>query len=182
MHLTHWTSEDLARQAVADGVVEAISARAVRQILQAVDLQPHRTRSWKTAPLDAQFQERAEPVLCGYAHAVRLAHRGIWVVCVDERPGWQVLQRTPIRRALPGSMEQQEFAYIRHGTVKLLMFLIVHTGWMEAVCVETKSAAHYVEQLRAFRRRRHRGLKAIFLIQDGDPSHTARLTVNYFQE
>jgi hypothetical protein len=40
LHITHWTSEDLARQAVTDGIVPAISARAVRLILHDVDLQP----------------------------------------------------------------------------------------------------------------------------------------------
>jgi hypothetical protein len=44
LHITHWTSQDLARQAVADGIVDAISPRTVQRILHAVDLQPHRTR------------------------------------------------------------------------------------------------------------------------------------------
>ena len=38
LHITHWTSEDLARQAVADGIVPAISARTVRRILHDVRL------------------------------------------------------------------------------------------------------------------------------------------------
>ena len=40
LHITHWTSEDLARQAITDGIVPAISARTVRRILHDVDLQP----------------------------------------------------------------------------------------------------------------------------------------------
>src|SRR5262249_51589767 len=43
LHITHWSSEDLARQAVADGIVARISPRTVRTILTDVDLQPHRT-------------------------------------------------------------------------------------------------------------------------------------------
>src|SRR5579864_3188203 len=58
LHITHWSSSDLARQAVADGIVGRISPRTVRTILSAVDLQPHRTRYWKTARLDARFKER----------------------------------------------------------------------------------------------------------------------------
>src|SRR3954469_14985028 len=56
LHITHWTSYDLARQAIRDGVVDAISPRTVRQILHDVDLQPHRTRYWKTSRLDAEFK------------------------------------------------------------------------------------------------------------------------------
>src|SRR5436853_387836 len=82
--------------AVADGIVPAISPRTVRQILRAVDLQPHRTRYWRTARLDARFQERAEKVLWCYGNAARLARRGLWVVATDEVPNFQVLERHPI--------------------------------------------------------------------------------------
>src|SRR5438128_6490909 len=63
LHITHWSSTELARQAVADQIVEAISPAMVRRILQRVDLQPHRTRYWRTARLDERFKERAEKVL-----------------------------------------------------------------------------------------------------------------------
>ena len=111
VHITHWTSEDLARQVVADGIVPAISARTVRRILQEVDLQPHRTRYWRTARLDPKFKQRAEKVLWCYANADRLVKQGYWVVCADEMPNHQVLERGPIRHSIPGSIEQREFEY-----------------------------------------------------------------------
>jgi len=179
LHITHWTAHDLARQAVVDGIVAAISPRTVQRILHDVDLQPHRTRYWKTARLDRQFRQRAEQVLWCYGNAERLARRGIWTVAVDEIPNFQVLERRPIRRAIPGSIEQQEFEYTRHGTVNLLLFLVVHTGQMEIAVEAKKDARHYIRQLQAFRGR-HRGLKGVFLIQDGDPSHTSRDTATYW--
>ena len=105
-----------------------------------MDLQPHRTRYWKTTQLDAEFKSRAEKVLWCYANAERLAKRGYWVVCADEKPNCQVLERHPIRRSIPGSIEQQEFEYIRHGTVNILAFLVVHSGRMEASCIGAKNA------------------------------------------
>jgi hypothetical protein len=179
LHITHWTSQDLARQAVADGIVDAISPRTIRQILHNVDLQPHRTRYWRTARLDARFKERAEKVLWCYGNAERLARQGIWTVAVDEMPNLQVLERSPIRRAIPGFIERQEFEYTRHGTVNVLLFLVVHTGRMEVAVEATKDAEHYIRELRAFHRR-HRGLKGVFLIQDGDPSHTSGDTAAYW--
>jgi DDE superfamily endonuclease len=179
LHITHWTSADLARQAIADGIVDTISPRTVRRILDDVDLQPHRTRYWRTTRLDPQFKERAEQVLWCYGNAARLARQGIWTVAVDEKPTFQVLERCPIRRAIPGVIERQEFEYTRHGTVNLLFFLIVHTGRMEVAVEATKDADHYIQELRAFHRR-HRGLKGVFLIQDGDPSHTAGNTAAYW--
>jgi hypothetical protein len=109
LHITHWSSEDLARQAILDGIVPTITPRTIRTILNEVDLQPHRTRYWRTSRLDDRFKDRAEKVLWCYANAERLAERGIWVVCRDEMPNKQVLERRPIRRAIPGSIEQQEF-------------------------------------------------------------------------
>jgi transposase len=179
LHITHWSSEDLARQAVADGIVAHISPRTVRNILSAVDLQPHRTRYWKTARLDARFKERAEQVLWCYANAARLAEQGIWVVCVDEIPAFQVLERHPIRRAIPGSIEQQEFDYIRHGTVNMLVFLAVHSGLMELAFLAHNDAEHYLPELELFHRH-HKELRGVFLIQDGGASHIAGDTREYF--
>ncbi len=179
LHLTHWSSADLARQAISDGIVETIQPRAVRQILHDVDLQPHRTRYWKTARCNAEFKERAERVLWCYGNAQNLAARGFWVVCVDEIPNLQILERGPIRRARPSSIERQEFEYTRHGTANVLVFLIVHTGRMELAVEPKKDAEHYLRELRAFHRR-HRGLRGVFLIQDGDPSHTAAAVAAYW--
>jgi len=160
--------------------VAAISARTVRQILNGVDLQPHRTRYWKTATRDARFKERAEKVLWCYANALRLAKRGIWVVCADEIPNFQVLERRPVRRAIPGFIEQQEFEYTRHGTVNLLLLLVVHTGRMELAVLEANDAAHYIPALEDFRRR-HRRQRGVFLIHDGGSSHIAKATQEYLR-
>lgn len=181
LHITHWSSEDLARQAALDQILPSISPATVRRILHDVDLQPHRTRYWKTARLDARFKERAEQVLWCYGNATRLAHQGVWVVCVDEIPTFQVLERKPIRRAVPDSIEQQEFDYTRHGTVNLLVFLIVHTGLMELVFLEANDQEHYVPELELFRKQ-HPELKKVFLIQDHGSSHIGGETRNYFAE
>src|SRR5262249_43366251 len=170
----------LTKLLLADGIVEAISPALVRRILREVDLQPHRTRYWRTTRLDGRFKERAEKVLWCYGNAERLARRGVWVVCADEVPNLQVLERTPIRRAIPGHVEQQEFEYTRHGTVNLLLFLVVHTGEMEVTALGANDAAHYIPALRDFRRR-HRGLKGVFLIHDGGPSHIAQATSDYLE-
>lgn len=170
LHITHWSSADLARQAVADGIVAGISARTVRYLLHDVDLQPHRTRYGKTPRLDARFKERAEQVLWCYGNATRLAEQGIWMVCVDEIPTFQVLEREPIRRAIPGSMEQQEFDSTRHGTVNRLVFLVVHTGLMQLVFLKANDQEHYIPELELFRKQ-HPELKEVFLIQDNGSSH-----------
>jgi hypothetical protein len=50
-------------------------------------------------------------------------------------PTEQVLERCPIRRAIPGSIEQRGFEYTRHDTVNIPTFLqhIAHiiASWLE---------------------------------------------------
>jgi hypothetical protein len=103
------------------------------------------------------------------------------VVCVDEIPTFQVLERDPIRRAIPGSIEQREFDYTRHGTVNMLVFLVVHSGLMELAFLEKNDTEHYLPELKLFRQH-HRELRGAFLIQDGGSSHTAGGTQRYFAE
>lgn len=179
LHITHWSSEDLAREAVRQKIVPQISSRTVRRILQDVDLQPHRTRYWKTSKVDPLFKKRAEQVLWCYAHASSLAEQGRWVVCVDELPNFQILER-PVRRGKPGAIEQQEFEYTRHGVATMLMFLVVHTGEMGLAIMQRKTATAFTEQLQQFRDD-HPDLEGVFLIHDGDPSHTAKATQRYLR-
>jgi len=179
LHLTHWSSQDLARQAVADGLVGSISPATVRRLLQDVDVQPPRTRDGKTARLDPRFKERAEQVLWCYGNADRLAEQGIGGVCVEEIPTFQVLERGPIRRAIPGSIEQQEFDYTRQGTANLLVFLVVHTGLMELAFLAKNDNEPYLPEWELYRQP-HKELQGVFLIQEGGASHLAGATPRYF--
>ena len=177
-HITHWCSEDLAREAVEDGIVGSISAATVRRQLHDVDLQPHRTRYWKTASLTPRCKERLEQVLWCYGNAERLAEQGIWVVCVDEIRPYRFWSVNPSRGDC-GSIEQQEFDYTRHGTVNVLVFLVVHTGLMELAFLAKNDNEHYLTELELYRQH-HKDLQGVFLIQDGGSSHVAGATQGYF--
>ena len=61
----------------------------------------------------------------------RLARQAILVVAVDESPTTRFWSVARFGGPSPGSIEQQEFEYTRHGTVNLLFFLVVHSGRME---------------------------------------------------
>jgi transposase len=86
LHITHWSSADLARQAVADRIIPAISPATVRRILHDVDLQPHRTRYW-TRKGDADLFR------CGPRSAMR-------------RGSLRVKRSTPGCRLRPGTRRQ----------------------------------------------------------------------------
>lgn len=178
LHLTHWSSNALAHETVDAGIVDAIDPVTVRRILDAMHLLPLRTRYWLTVQLDDLFKDRAEKVLWCYAKAERLARRGTDVVCADEMPNLQVPERTPNRRSAPGSIEQRLFEYVRHGTVNLLTFLVVHTGRMRATVLPHNDATSYIWALRLFRAD-YGHLRGVNLIHDGGPSHVAAATDVY---
>ncbi len=180
LHITHWTSKDLADQAVVDGIVPAI--RRGRSAGSCMTSTCNPTAPATGELLTWMLSSSSGPRRSSGATPTPTvwSKQGYWVVCADEMPNHQVLERRPIRRSIPGSIEQREFEYTRHGTVNILNFLIVHSGRMEATCVETKDAAHYIEELERFRHRHHH-LRGVYLIHDGDPGHTAGLTREYFR-
>lgn len=176
LQMTHWSTRTLARAAARLGIVPRIAHSTVSLILRAADLQPHRSRYWKTPRLDGQFVERARKILWCYERVDRLHDHNEVVVCLDEKPQLQALERRrPTVAMQAGRIERQEFEYLRHGTVNFLGALFVHDGTMRGWCLERNDSAHLIptldELFEALRERRR-----IHLIWDGGPSHTSGLT------
>jgi hypothetical protein len=130
--MTHWSTRSLARAARLQGIAPAISHSTVAVILRDAALQPHRSRYWKTPTPDDTFRQQAARILWCYEQAQKLAQKGEVVLCLDEKPNIQVLERRcPTRPMKPGLIEKQEFEYVRHGTVNFLVRLVVH-NWPDA--------------------------------------------------
>jgi hypothetical protein len=179
--MTHWSTRSLAQMAVLRGLVPRIAHSTVSLILRYADLQPHRSRAWKTPTLDATFRDRAAAILWCYERALDLAQEDELVICLDEIPNLQALERRrPVRPMTPGQIERQEFEYIRHGTVDVVAALIVATGRMRAWCPDAKDSAHLRPILRQLFRA-HPAARRIHLIWDGDPSHTAKATQHWLR-
>jgi hypothetical protein len=173
----------LATVVVEQGILQTVHYSTIHLILESVSLQPHRNKYWKTAELDETFKQRAEQILWCYEQVDRLVSEGYLVVCVDEKPNIQVLQREqPTRPARPGLVRRTEFEYIRHGTVNMLFFLFVHSGQMVGHCVPANDAEHYLETLECLHSAYRKKVRGIYLIQDNGPSHVASATQDYFAE
>jgi hypothetical protein len=113
--LSRWSSAELAREAVARGIVERISDVTVWRWRSQDAIKPWQHRSW-IFPRDPRFAERAGPILDLYAgswQGERL-HPGDDVVCADEKPSIQARRRIaatrPPRR---GQGERVEHKYER---------------------------------------------------------------------
>ncbi len=106
--LSRWSSQELAREAVARGIVEQISDVTVWRWLSEDAIRPWNYRSW-IFPRDPHFRHKAGPILDLYHGRWQgeLLHPGDFVVCCDEKPSIKhELASTPAkppRQAVTGS-------------------------------------------------------------------------------
>ncbi len=106
MPLSRWSSAELAAQAVAEGLVESVSASTVRRWLAEDAIKPWQYRSW-IFPRDPDFAAKAARVLDLYARVWEGVELGAddYVISADEKSQLQALSRChpePGRRARGG--------------------------------------------------------------------------------
>lgn len=180
LNLTHWSTRSLAKMARACGIVPHIDKSTVALILRDADLQPHRCRYWKTPVLNPAFVQLASAVLWCYERANSLFEQGEVVLCWDEKPNLQAVEREPRTAMRPGQVARQEFEYTRHKTVNFAAALDVQTGMMQAWCLERNDSQHLCQALKnlfhLFRRARK-----IHLIWDNGSSHISRETGQFLR-
>ena len=126
--LSRWSAPELAVEAVARGIVEAVSASTVRRWLAEDVLKPWQHRSW-IFPRDPDFAVKAARVLDLYAGTWQgeLLGEGEFVVCVDEKTSIQA--RCRCHPTLPpgkARMMRVEHEYQRKGALQYLAGYDVH--------------------------------------------------------
>ena len=180
--VTHWSQRSLAQAAGELGYVDRIHQTTVRAILRDADLQPHRSRSWKTTMWDDRAVARALKILWYYERIESLWQRGEVILCLDEKPNLQVLERAmPTQPMRPGQIERCEFEYVRHGTVNLLVGLTAYNGRIWAECLDKNDGEHFRPALRRMLHP-YGWAKRIHVIIDGGSSHTSNETLEFFHE
>ena len=126
--LSRWSSAELADQAMAEGLVSAISSSTVRRWLHADAIKPWRYRSW-IFPRDPDFAAKAARVLDLYSRLWdgQLLGPDDYVISADEKSQLQALRRRhPIRPPGPGKVTQVEFEHQRGGTLAYMGAYDVH--------------------------------------------------------
>jgi hypothetical protein len=179
LHLTRWDCRSLQQVVIERAIVDTIHYTTVARILASASLQPHRHRYWKTATIDEEFTRRAAQILWCYERVARLYQRGEVIICVDEKPNIQAIERgAPTQPMRPGQITRREFEYIRHGTVVLLVAFNVFDGMMWACCLDANDHEHFLWALRQIAGRWGR-VRRIHLIMDNGPSHIDSHTRQY---
>lgn len=132
---THWSTRAMAARA-------GMSQTMVSRVWRAFGLQPHRQKTFKLSN-DPAFVDKVRDVVGLY---LRPPDRAL-VLCVDEKPQIQALERTaPVLPLRPGQPERHTHDYQRHGTLDLFAALDVKAGTVIGSCQER----HRSEEFRAF--------------------------------
>jgi hypothetical protein len=126
--LSRWSAAELAREAVARGIVCSVSGTTVWRWLSEDAIRPWAWRSW-VFPRDPAFREKAGRVLDLYERRWqgKRLHPGDYVISADEKTQLQALtRRHPL--VAPGSDRPGlvEHEYRRLGTLAYLAAMDVH--------------------------------------------------------
>ena len=141
------------QQALLDEVGRTLSLSEIGRILRAKELRPHRMKVWLHSP-DPDFAAKVDRIAQLYLEPPK----GAVVVCVDEKPGIQALERIhPKKLAKPGASGRYEFEYKRHGTKTLIAALDVATGKVFGQVRDSRKAVDLIEFMEALAERHPTG-------------------------
>jgi transposase len=133
---THWSTR---RMAAASG----LSQSTVGRIWRAFGLRPHRADTFKLSA-DPYFVEKVRDIVGLYLSPPEKAI----VLCVDEKPQVQALERTqPVLPLAPARTERATHDYTRHGTTSLFAALDVATGAVIGRCHRRHRSQEFVKFL-----------------------------------
>jgi transposase len=169
--LSHWDCAELARQLIADGVVESISPQTVQRILTNHKLKPWRKHLWLSpkVPRDAEFCKRVKNICTLYTR--KLAPHEM-VLCVDEKTSLQPRTRkSPTLAARPGLPVRVEHEYERKGALNLFAAFDTRTG---KVYAERKRQKEFIEFLEQLERAIPDSITTIHLVMDNVRMHTGK--------
>src|SRR5437763_11275475 len=140
---SRWTVRTLAAEL-------GLPASTVHTMLVSAKLQPHRIRTFTFSP-DPDFEAKLLDIVGLYLNPPENA----LVLCVDEKPGIQALDRTqpllPLRAKKPQSWTNE---YVRHGTQTMIAALEIATGKVVAHVRNRRTSVNFLrfmnEVLRAY--------------------------------
>jgi transposase len=170
--LSQWDCQELARQLIAEGVVEDISAATVRRILRAHKLKPWRCHLWlhPKTPRDAAFYATVSELIELYT---RPLHEDEMVLSVDEKTSLQPRpRRQPTRPAQPDNLPNRcEHEYKRAGALNLFAACDTRSGRVYGHCAERKRQQECITFLEQLDREIAPHIRTIHVVCDNVSTH-----------
>ena len=179
--LSRWSCPDLAREAVARGVADALSASTVRRWLDQHAIKPWQHRSWIFIR-DPDFAAKAARVLDLYA--------GVWdgqplgdndyVICADEKTSIQA--RCRCHPTLPPGVSRTmrvNHEYHRGGALAYLAAYDVHRAHVTGLCFDTTGIDPFMELAEeVMTQQPYASAKRVFWIVDNGSSHRGQKAID----
>jgi transposase len=179
--LSRWSSAELADQAVAEGLVSAISSSTVRRWLHADAIKPWRYRSW-IFPRDPAFAAKAARVLDLYARVWDGVALGPddYVISADEKSQLQALRRRhPTRPAGPGQVAQVEFEYRRGGTLAYMGAYDVHRARLFGTVADKTGIVPFMDLVKqVMTAEPYASARKVYWVVDNGSSHNGQRSID----
>ena len=170
--LSQWDCHELARQLMAEGIVEEISASTVRRMLAAHQLKPWRHHLWlhPKHPRDAGFYATVSELIDLYTRPLR---EDEMVLSLDEKTSLQPRPRPS--PTLPAQLHNRpnrlEHEYKRAGALNLFAALDTRSGQVYGQCYDRKRQAECIAFLEHLDREVPEPIRTIHLICDNVSTH-----------
>jgi DDE superfamily endonuclease len=179
--LSRFSSAEIAREAVARGIVEQVSGATVWRWLAEDAIRPWNYRSW-IFPRDPDFRAKAARVLDLYAGRFegKLLHPGEFVLCADEKPSIQA--RARLHQTLPprpgGDGQLVEHEYERMGALCYLACWDVRRAKLFDRC-EPKGGIEPFDRLvdQVMTQQPYASARRVFWIVDNGSSHRGQRSI-----
>lgn len=170
--LSQWDCQELARQLIAEEVVEDISAATVRRILASHQLKPWRHHLWlhPKQPRDAAFYATISELIDLYTRPLRPDEM---VLSMDEKTSLQPRPRQhPTQPAQPENIPNRcEHEYKRAGALHLFAAFDTRSGKVYGHCYERKRQQECIAFLEALDVEIDAHISTIHLVCDNVSTH-----------
>jgi transposase len=181
--LSQWDCPELARQLIASGVVESISASTVGRILASHKLKPWRHHMWLSpkAPRDTEFYARVREIIDLYTRPLE-PHEV--VLCVDEKTSLQPRPRLHATRpAQHGSRPNLvEHEYRRAGALQLFAAFDTRTGHVYGRTFDRKRQREFIAFLEHLNAEVPAAVTTIHLVLDNVSTHHGKQVQTWLAE
>jgi transposase len=179
--LSQWDCTELARQLIADGIVEEISTATVRRILAAHQLKPWRQHVWLAPkqPRDAAFSATVLERLDLDTRPLRPDELGL---SVDEKTSLQPRpRRSPTLPARPQNLPNRvEHESKRAGALHLFAAFDIRAGQVYGPCDERKRQREFIAFLEAWNAELDERIRIIHLVCDHVSTHHGKEVRKWF--
>jgi transposase len=179
--LSQWDCAELARQLIAEGIVEDISAATVRRILTAHQLKPWRHHAWlhPKQPRGAAFYATIEALIDLYTRPLL---EDEMVLSVDEKTSLQPRPRpSPTLPAqhhyLPNRYEHE---YTRAGALNLFAAFDTRSGHVYGQCYARKRQREFIAFLDYLDQEIAAPIRTIHLVCDNVSTHHGKEATKWF--